>query len=314
MNETEKQRLRLLAARFDEWMGAINFAGRTRAEYLRTLGKFFDWLAENIPIKSIAEVQPAHLQQFQITIYNYEQPKRGHLSISAQRRYLAVVSKFFSWLVAEQILAYNPASGLQMPRMPKKLPQVLSHEEVMRLIESTSLNIPLQLRDRAILELYYSTGIRTGELLALKVYDVNLDTATLRIEHGKGNQARIVPLVESVLAVIKRYISEARVKFIKAANQSHLFVSSQSGGPLSDTDIRKLMKRAVDRAGLHKHIHAHMLRHSCATHLLKGKADIRQIQKLLGHRRLSSTEIYTRVETSDLREVLKRCHPREQKK
>ena len=128
----------------------------------------------------------------------------------------------------------------------------------------------------------------------MTIYDADLQTATLRIEHGKGNITRVVPLTQSAIAALKLYLEEARAVFAREAGQVRLFVSSRSGGPLDDDDIVRIVCKAARRAGLSKHVTPHMLRHTCATHLLKGRADIRQIQKLLGHRRLSSTEVYTR--------------------
>lgn len=131
---------------------------------------------------------------------------------------------------------------------------------------------------------------------------------------GKGAATRLVPLTASALAALKLYLDEARTLWAQAAQQTQLFVSTRSGGPLDDADIVRIVQKAARRAGIAKHITPHTLRHSIATHLLQGEADIRQIQKLLGHRRLTSTEIYTHVEIGDLQEVIARCHPREQKK
>jgi site-specific recombinase XerD len=190
---------------------------------------------------------------------------------------------------------------------------VLTKTEAKRLIESTPADRPRDIRDRAILEVLYSTGIRRAELLALNIYDIDFDNATIRIEHGKGNTTRVVPLTESARSSLKLYLEEARGIFARETTQTRLFVSSRSGGPLDDADIVRIVEKAARRARIKKHITPHTLRHTCATHLLKGHADIRQIQKLLGHRRLSSTEVYTHVEISDLREVIYRCHPREKK-
>jgi site-specific recombinase XerD len=147
----------------------------------------------------------------------------------------------------------------------------------------------------------------------LTIYDVEMTTGTMRIEHGKGDETRLVPLTETARTALKLYLAEARSVFATEAGQIRLFVSSRSGGQLFADDIRRIIKKAYKAANIKKHISTHTIRHSCATHLLKGKADIRQIQKLLGHRRLSSTEIYTHVELGDLAEVIARCHPREKK-
>ena len=321
MNEAQRQRMDLLAERFDEWLGAINYSPKTRVNYLRDVKGFVQWLADSTSVASIVEVTPAQLQQYQMAIYNYERPThddsgadKKRLAVGTQACRLAAVRKFFSWLAAEQQIAYNPASALQPPKQPQRLPtNILTRSEAKRLIESTATDKPRDIRDRAILEVLYSTGIRRAELIALRIYDVDFDNATLRIERGKGGATRIVPLTESARSALKLYLEEARSVFARETTQTRLFVSSRSGGPLDDADIVRIVEKAARRAKIKKHITPHTLRHTCATHLLKGKADIRQIQKLLGHRRLSSTEVYTHVEISDLREVISRCHPREKK-
>jgi integrase/recombinase XerD len=317
-----------MAERFSEWLEAINYSPKTRVNYTRDVRLFLAWLGENAMLNSIVEVTPAHLQQYQIALYNFarhadhepatkektaaQEPKR--LSVGTQAARLAAVRKFFSWLLSEQQIAYNPASTLQLPKQPHRLPRgVLTKAEARRLIEATPAVKPRDIRDRAILETLYATGIRRAELITLTIYDADLQTATLRIE-GKGRRERVVPLTRSAIVALKLYLEEARAVFAREAGQVRLFVSTRSGGPLDDADIMRIVAKAASRAGIKKHVTPHTLRHTCATHLLKGRADIRQIQKLLGHRRLSSTEVYTRVELTDLHEVLARCHPREKRK
>jgi integrase/recombinase XerD len=343
MNQSQQQRLKIMAERFSEWLEAINYSPKTRVNYTRDVKVFLTWLSENTSINSIAEVTPAHLQQYQIALYNFERndndSDRGssptvregspsktaaatkekteakRLSVGTQANRLAAVRKFFSWLLSEQQIAYNPATTLQLPKQPQRLPRgVLTKSEARRLIEATPTTKPRDVRDRAILETLYATGIRRAELIALSIYDADLQAATLRIEHGKGNTTRVVPLTQSAIAALKLYLEEARAVFACEAGQVRLFVSTRSGGSLDDADIVRIVAKAATRAGIKKHVTPHTLRHTCATHLLKGRADIRQIQKLLGHRRLSSTEVYTRVELSDLAEVIARCHPREKRK
>jgi len=328
-----------MAERFSEWLEAINYSPKTRVNYTRDVRIFLDWLTEHTAINSLVEVTPAHLQQYQIALYNFERSdgdngssptvregfsaataaakektESKRLSVGTQANRLAAVRKFFSWLLSEQQIAYNPASTLQLPKQPHRLPRgVLTKSEARRLIEATPTTKPRDVRDRAILETLYATGIRRAELIALTIYDADLQTATLRVD-GKGNRTRIVPLTQSAIAALKLYLEEARAVFAREAGQVRLFVSTRSGGPLDDDDIVRIVRKAATRAGIKKHVTPHTLRHTCATHLLKGHADIRQIQKLLGHRRLSSTEVYTRVELSDLAEVIARCHPREKQR
>jgi integrase/recombinase XerD len=323
--EEKSHRMKLLAGRFEEWLKALHYSPKTRANYSRDVRQFVGWLAENSAASSLAEVTPAELGQYQIALYNQEQSKPGRegrrLSVGSQACRLAAIRKFFTWLLGQQLIVYNPASALALPQRPQQLPrQVLSRHEAQRLLESTPQEKLRDIRDRAILEVFYATGIRRAELIHLELYDLDLETATLTVRQGKGNQDRMVPLTASAKAALVLYLEKSRGAIIKQNTRNpepttynRLFVSSRSGGPLDDSDIVRIVEKAVKRARISKHVTPHTLRHSCATHLLKGKADIRQIQKLLGHRRLSSTEIYTRVEISDLREVLARCHPREKR-
>lgn len=319
MTEREKQKVELLRLRFLEWLEAIQFSPKTRVNYARDVRLFLEWLSENTDVAGVAEVTPQHLQQYQIALYQQAQSEEDgevkRLAVGTQAAKLAAVKKFCEWLLSEQQIAHNPAGMLQSPRRPRMLPRdVLTQEEARTLIESTPTRKPRDIRDRALIETLYSTGLRRAELIELQIYDLDLAASTLRIEQGKGHRTRIVPLTSSAMAALKLYLDEARSLWAKAANQTHLFVSTRSGGPLDDADIVRIVQKAARRAGLAKHVTPHTLRHSCATHLLQGQADIRQIQKLLGHRRLSSTEIYTHVEIGDLQEVISRCHPRERKK
>jgi integrase/recombinase XerD len=316
MNEGEKQKLELLRQRFLEWMEAVNYSPKTRVNYARDMRLFLEWIAGETEIQGVAEVTSAHIQQYQLALFQQEgravEGEARPLSLGSQANKLAAVKKFFQWLLAEGMLAHNPSAALEFPKRGRPLPRnVLTPEEARRLIEATPIKKPRDIRDRALIEVLYATGIRRAELIALTIYDLDLLTASLKVERGKGDFTRIAPLTNSAMAALKLYLDEARSVYAKHATQVSLFVSSRSGGPLDDDDIVRIVQKAAKRAGIAKHITPHTLRHSLATHLLQGHADIRQIQKLLGHRRLTSTEIYTHVEISDLQEVIARCHPRE---
>jgi site-specific recombinase XerD len=317
--ENQKQKLELMRGRFIEYLTALNYATATLVNYAHNVEIFLEWLVENTSLNSISDVTAAQLSQYQIALYRIEiedekTGKKKRLSTGTQANKLAAMKRFFLWLWQEGLIVHNPSASIQMPKQPKMLPRnILTPAEAKRLIESVPTKKPRDIRDRAILETLYATGIRLSELLDLTIYDVEMQTGTLRIEHGKGDETRLVPLTETAKTAIKLYLAEARSVFATEAGQIRLFVSSRSGGQLFADDIRRIIKKAYKAANIKKHVSTHTLRHTCATHLLKGKADIRQIQKLLGHRRLSSTEIYTHVELGDLAEVISRCHPREKK-
>ncbi|MGH9849008.1 MAG: tyrosine-type recombinase/integrase [Blastocatellia bacterium] len=305
--------MELLRRRFGEWLSAANYAARTREEYDRSVRDFVEWLVEETGIESVNEALPQHLHQYQLFLCHAKAVDDGRmLSVSTQAKQLAAIKTWFEWMVAEQLLAFNPAAGLRMPKVPRRLPRnVLTQEEARMLLESTPIEEPRDVRDRAMLEVLYGSGIRREELLSLTIYDADLVQGSLRIELGKGRQTRIVPLTQSAQAALKLYLEEARPRWASEAGKTVLFVSSRSGRALSDNDLLRIVRKAAKRAGIRKHITPHTLRHSCATHLLQEQADIRQIQKLLGHRKLSTTEIYTHVEIGDLAQVIARCHPRE---
>ena len=308
----------LLASQFDEWLAAINFSPKTRATYGHDVRYFLKWLEENVPITSIAEVTPKHVQQYQMSVYNYQRPpqkngkQKGGLSASTQMGRLVAIHKFFEWLLRQQQIAYSPAASLQMPRYARPLPRnILSVAEARKLIEATPTDAPKGMRDQAMVELLYATGMRVGELIALQLYDVDFSSGTIHIRQGKGKKDRVIPITERTAGILKAYVTEAREAFAKGDDNARLFVSVHTGRPLARNDVAQTVRDAALRAGITKVVTPHTLRHTCATHLLKGQVDIRHIQKLLGHSQLSSTEIYTHVETSDLREMLRRFHPRE---
>jgi integrase/recombinase XerD len=315
MNETQQNKLELVRLRFIEWMEARNYSDRTRPEYARIVRSFLDWLIENTAVETITDVTADILQNYQLALFQSPQTKDRDagkpLALGTQAVRLAAVKTFFQWLHRSGQLAYNPAAHIQPPRLPELLPkEILTQAEARRLLEQTPIKKPLDIRDRAILEVFYGSGIRRAELLDLNIYHVDLGAETLRLR-GKGGRERLVPLTNSAVSALKLYLTEVRGRYVRTASQTALFISSRSGNVLSDNDLLRIVRKAAKRAGIKKHVSPHTLRHSCATHLLQRRADIRQIQKLLGHKKLSTTQIYTHVEISDLHKVISRCHPRE---
>ncbi len=319
MTEREKEKFELLRGRFIEWMEASGYAPRTRVNYGHDVRELVEWLAENTEVSKIAEVTSGHIHQYRLWLYQTQARltwgERRRLCAGTQARKLAAIKTFFRWLVAEGGLLSNPTSNVAPARTPRRLPRnILTVEEAQRMIECTPIEKEIDIRARAVLEVLYGTGLRRNEVINLKLRHVDLSEMILMVEQGKGRADRVLPITQSVKTALLLYISEARPKWIKTTEQDYLFVSACSGGPLDPDDIARIVEEAAQRAGIEKHVSPHSLRHSCATHLLKGGADIRQIQKLLGHRAMSSTAIYTQVEIGDLKEVISRCHPREKKR
>jgi integrase/recombinase XerD len=225
-------------------------------------------------------------------------------------RAVACYRGFFRFLVIDGRLTVNPADDLRPPRAWKVLPRYLAVEDVDRLMEQPIVNTPRGLRDRALIELLYATGMRVSELLSLRPADVNLEASYLTCS-GKGNKQRIVPIGDEAGDWVKRYLREGRPALLGKRSSPRLFVNAKGGGPgLTRVGFWKILKSYARQAGLTKGLSPHMLRHSFATHLLERGADLRAIQMMLGHADLSTTQIYTHVLEQRMRSIYDKFHPR----
>jgi integrase/recombinase XerD len=225
-------------------------------------------------------------------------------------RAVACYRGFFRFLVIDGRLTVNPADDLRPPRAWKVLPRYLAVEDVDRLIEQPIVSTPRGLRDRALIELLYATGMRVSELLSLRPADVNLEASYLTCS-GKGSKQRIVPIGDEAGDWVKRYLREGRPALLGKRASPRLFVNAKGGGPgLTRVGFWKILKSYARQAGLTNGLSPHMLRHSFATHLLERGADLRAIQMMLGHADLSTTQIYTHVLEQRMRSIYDRFHPR----
>ena len=223
---------------------------------------------------------------------------------------MAATRQFFASLVEHGRMTANPADLLPLPRRPAALPRALTTTEVTGLLDGIPATTPLELRDRALFELAYGCGLRAEELVDLDVASVDFEGEQLRVE-GKGGKTRIVPAGEPALRAVERYLSRGRPPLLDGAGAEEpaLFVS-KTGRRLSTSDIRRRLRVWARHARTQGAVHPHALRHSYATHLLEGGADLRAIQELLGHATISTTQVYTRVESARLRAAYARSHPR----
>ncbi len=225
-------------------------------------------------------------------------------------RAVACYRGFFRFLLIDGRLSVNPADDLRPPRAWKVLPRYLAVEDVDRLLEQPVVTTPRGLRDRALIELLYATGMRVSELLSLRPADVNLDASYLTCT-GKGSKQRIVPIGDEAAAWVKKYVRESRPALLGKRTSPRLFVNARGGGPgLTRVGFWKILKAYARQAGLTKTLSPHTLRHSFATHLLERGADLRAIQMMLGHADLSTTQIYTHVLEQRMRSVYDQFHPR----
>jgi integrase/recombinase XerD len=220
------------------------------------------------------------------------------------------IRPFYRWLCLRQLREDDPAEGLLLPKLPQRLPKTMTEPEIRQLLEGTRGDAPLDLRDRAVLELFYASGLRLSELTLMKLENLNLEEGWVRVT-GKGNKTRLVPVGQEARAALQRYLDYGRPKLVKPGKIGSWLFLGIHGEELTLGRIATVVKERALAAGLDpKRVHTHLLRHSFATHLLGHGADLRVIQELLGHADIAATEIYTHVDTQRLKEVHKAFHPR----
>jgi site-specific recombinase XerD len=282
------------------------YAERTAEHYRADAGCFLAWLeAKGIELR---EVRPQDLQRYQGELYAVRRKGARPYAAATIQTKLVAVKTLFRFLVRRQALLLDPSARLELPRTHKRLPRlVLTEAEARRIVTAPRARSPLPLRDRAILEMLYATGIRVGELIQLRPDDVETRERLVRIVRGKGGRDRNVPLTTAAARAIEAYLTRGRPALL--SRQPWLFLAER-GGKLHRAQVDDIVKAWAKKAGVSKNVSSHTFRHSVATHLLRGGADIRQIQALLGHVSLATTERYTHVEVSDLRRVIERSHPR----
>lgn len=304
--------LEILSREFIEWLQMRGYSETSFPSYRRHLAGFTAFL-KNEEITHIEEITPRTIYNYQTHLFYSKKKNDEPLSILTQSSALAVVKTFFEFLVLTDRLSVDPSANLVLPKKPDSLPEVMTREEVERLLEEPDTKDIIGFRDRTILEVLYITGMRNSEACQLALVDVDFKNEEMRIRQGKGKRDRIVPLGEYALEYLREYVLTARPRLAGRRREpaAQLFLS-KTGNKLTPGALNTLVKHHAKKAGLTKNVTAHTLRHTCATHLLQGGADIRYIQELLGHTSLESTQIYTRVEISDLKEIHRQYHPREQ--
>ena len=272
----------------------------TIAAYACDLNKFQDYLLQK-GIEDFTKVQMREIEGF---IHWLTQKK---LSPRSRARVLATIKTFFRFLILSQRLETSPAVLIETPRFSKKLPQVLSLEEVERLLKQPDTTHPRGLRDKAMLELLYATGLRVSELVRLKLNQLNLEVGYISVI-GKGAKERLVPVGRQAQQALSQYLKHGRSALLKKPS-SYLFVGYR-GRPLTRQGFWEIIKKYAIKSGINKPISPHTLRHSFATHILERGADLRSVQTMLGHSSITTTQIYTHVTETKLKELYVRFHPR----
>jgi integrase/recombinase XerD len=276
------------------------------------LGKFLLYLARR-EITEVIAITKEVVATFQISEYERINPQGRPNGVNHQNRMLSAVKQFTSYLKEYDYLVADPSRDIQYAKEPKSLPRgILTPSEARKILHAPDTKCVLGYRDRTILEILYSTGIRKDELITLKLSDVDYNDGFLRVT-GKGNKERMVPLGRIACRYLENYIKSVRPELLCDPYEKTVFLS-QRHKPLSKNMVWELTKRHAKKAKIQKNVHPHTFRHTCATQMLRNKAHIRAVQELLGHESLDSTQIYTHVSITDLKEIHKSCHPREKDK
>ena len=276
--------------------------------YLLDLKKFFDFLESRKNNYNLLKVDEKIVIDFLSFMRNSKNKKGEYFKDKSVNRFVSSLRTFFKFLQSENIINDNPMEFIDTPKFKRDLPSVLTIQEIDKIFSMVDISNPLGLRDRAVLETLYACGLRVSELINIEINDLYLKEGYIRVI-GKGSKERIVPIGNSASDFIEKYIKESRVKVKNINTGNNLFLNFR-GGKLSRMGIWDIVSKYCRLARIEKEIHPHTLRHSFATHLLEGGADIRAIQEMLGHSDISTTQIYTHIDKEYLIEVHKTFHPR----
>ena len=296
--------------KYRQHLAILNYAPGTIKGHRFFLNRFFKYLAE-LNITELTAVTRDVAKDYQTHLYEELNKKGEPNSVFHQNNNLKAVKAFFRFLCENKYLAGDPAKDITYAKTPKRLPRsILSGPEAKKVIHAPDTKTALGYRDRTILEVLYSSGIRRQEVINLLLTDVDYHEGYVRVNSGKGDKDRVVPLGKIACRYIENYVKAVRPMLIRDPYNNHLFLSLR-GGRLSKNVLWEIVKRYSKKTRIKKNISPHTFRHTCATLMLRNKANIRHIQELLGHASLDSTQVYSHVSITDLKEVHSKCHPRE---
>ncbi len=273
----------------------------TLASYKSDLEFFAEFCSEREPALRLRDVETIHIEEFLAHLYDRK------LKASSQARHLSSLKAFFRYAMLEEIINHDPVDKIQGPKLERKLPEVLSVDEVNQLMDSIDLSLANGTRNRALLETMYSCGLRVSELCDLQISNLHLEIELIKVR-GKGNKERWVPISQLAINHLHNYINHSR-RTGKIVDEDIVFLNNR-GKRLSRQSVFLILKKYAENAGISKNISPHTLRHSFATHLLKGGADLKAIQDMLGHESITTTEIYAHIDQDFLRKTIMKYHPR----
>lgn len=300
-----------LAAVMEKHLDALriqNYSEYTVKNRRVHIGFFVDWCHERGLHEPLDVTRPV-LERYQRHLFHYRKKNGQPLSFRSQHSRLVPIRVWFRWMARQRLILHNPASELELPRLGHRLPKhVLTTTEAEKVLAQPDVNDPLGLRDRALLETLYSTGMRRLELANLKLYDLDTERGTLMIRQGKGKKDRVIPIGDRAAAWIDKYVNDARPHLVNEPDDSTVFLSN-AGEPMSLDYLTQLVATHVDSAQIGKRGACHLFRHTMATLMLENGADIRYIQAMLGHADLKTTQIYTQVSIRHLKQIHSATHP-----
>jgi len=304
----DKASMATWAGQWLEWLLVKNFSPRTVENRESYLTFFIAWCEERSLLYP-QEVTKPILERYQRHLFHMRRPDGRPLTFRAQHSRLVPLRGYFKWLTRQNVLLYNPASELELPKLEHRLPRhVLTLSEAEIVMNLPDVRELMGVRDRAILETFYSTGMRRSELMNLAVFDLDTERGTILIRQGKGKKDRMVPVGERAVVWIDKYLYEVRPQLLAGPDEGVLFLTS-TGESFTPNRLTQLVRTYVKAAELGKSGSCHLFRHTAATLMLEGGADIRYIQALLGHAELSTTQIYTQVSIRKLQQVHRATHP-----
>lgn len=275
--------------------------------YMSDLKKFLTFVS-NKHIEKITDISEENVLSYFLHLHKSENKDKEKFAASTMSRNLSSLRSFFKFLDSEKLIDINPAENIDSPKITRSIPEFLTVNEILLILDQPDLTNKLELRDKAILEIMYGSGLRVSELIDLRISNIFFEEGYLRV-FGKGSKERIVPIGNKGLEYVSKYILESRELLKRPGSEDHVFLNFR-GSKLSRMGIWDIIKKYSGQAKIEKEIHPHTLRHSFATHLLQGGADIRVIQEMLGHSDISTTQIYTHIDRDYLMEVHKNFHPR----
>jgi integrase/recombinase XerD len=300
---------KILTHQFLQTMRMRNCSERTISSWRYKLNRFVGWLVER-SIDCMSEVSPDHVAAYRRSLFHYRNPRTGQpLKFDTQASYLIPIRRWFDWMKVQAFIEVDPTKNIELPKSEDRLPtSILTADQVETLLNVPDVNTKLGLRDRAMLETFYSSGIRCGELIALDVYDISFDRGILTVRQGKNKKDRVVPIGTRALTWVEKWTNDIRPGLLTESSDQALFIS-KNGKRMHPNALSKLVRDYLVSIGITQRGACHLLRHTAATLMMENGADLRSLQQFLGHARLTTTQIYTHVSIKRLQEVHRKTHP-----